>query len=260
MLIQVSTARKTATEGKSKGSSTGGSQSTSHENFELQAITNMEAFSSAESWGDATAVDSSHAADMWFTYKVKNTGTEYARQICDLVFNVYIGDDPNPVYTYFVGPDIGGDGCYNNFQPGEEHVYSARTGTHAIPLSLSQMKAVDLGGPVRIVPEDYTFGATDEGFFNDALAGGVTIAIEDGRDDGDETIDKYLIPTWGEETILNVLERYFPCFLMRMGTRLPSGHRSTARIHPPGAWNPPGWVIPCGASTHSPLSTGGTST
>jgi hypothetical protein len=33
----------------------------------------------------------------------------------NLAFNIYIGDDPNPAYTYFVGPDLGGDGCFHNF-------------------------------------------------------------------------------------------------------------------------------------------------
>ena len=41
---------------------------------------------------------------------VRNTGTEYAREIANLAFNIYIGDDPNPAYTYFVAADLGGDG------------------------------------------------------------------------------------------------------------------------------------------------------
>ena len=36
------------------------------------------------------------------------------------------------------------------------------------------------------------------------------LAIEDGAADGDEAIDNYLIPTWGDETVLDVLARYFP--------------------------------------------------
>ena len=76
---------------------------TTTEQYEEHTVTNGEAFSSDESWGNATAVDSAHAADLWFTYKVRNTGTEYAREIADLAFNIYIGDDPNPAYTYFVG-------------------------------------------------------------------------------------------------------------------------------------------------------------
>jgi PKD repeat protein len=140
-----------------------------------------------------------------FTYKVRNTGTEYAREIANLAFNIYIGDDPNPAYTYFVGPDLGGDGKFHNFMPGEEHTYTSRR----IPLNLDQMKAVDLGGPIRIVVEDFTYGI-DELFYQDAVNAGVLVAMEDGTDDGDEAIDTYLIPTWGTETVLDVLARYFP--------------------------------------------------
>ena len=189
-----------------QGRSWGGAQTTTNTEYEEHTITNGEAFSSAESWSTATAVDSSHAADLWFTYRVRNTGDEYAREICDLAFNIYIGDDPNPAYTYFVGPDIGGDGCFNIFMPGEEHTYTSRR----IPLTLEQMRAIDLGGPVRIVVEDYTYGVADESFYQNAVNAGVLIAIEDGTDDSDEAIDTYLIPTWGEETVLDVLARYFP--------------------------------------------------
>jgi hypothetical protein len=190
---------------QTQGRSWGGAQTTTTEQYEEHTITNGEAFSSEESWGTATAVDSAHAADLWFTYKVRNTGTEYAREIANLAFNIYIGDDPNPAYTYFVGPDLGGDGKFHNFMPGEEHQYTSRR----IPLNLDQMRAVDLGGPIRIVVEDFTYGI-DELFYQDAVNAGVLVAIEDGTDDGDEAIDTYLIPTWGTETVLDVLARYFP--------------------------------------------------
>lgn len=187
------------------GKSWGGAQTTTHAQYEEQTITNGEAFSNEESWGDATAADSAHSADLWFTYKVRNTGTEYAREIAGLAFNLYIGDSPDPAYTYFVGPDLGGDGAFHNFMPAEEHTYTARH----IPLTLEQMKQIDLGGPVRVVLEDYTYGA-DELFYQDAAGAGVLLAMEDGTDDGDEAIDSYLIPTWGSETVLDVLARYFP--------------------------------------------------
>jgi PKD repeat protein len=188
-----------------RGRSWGGAHTTTNTKYEEHTITNGEAFSSSESWGTATAVDSAHAADLWFTYKVRNTGTEYAREIANLAFNIYIGDDPNPAYTYFVGPDLGGDGKFHNFMPGEEHQYTSRR----IPLNLDQMRAVDLGGPIRIVVEDFTYGI-DELFYQDAANAGVLVAMEDGTDDGDEAIDTYLIPTWGTETVLDVLARYFP--------------------------------------------------
>lgn len=188
-----------------RGRSIGGSQTTTNAQYEEHTVTNGEAFSTEESWGTATAVDSAHAADLWFTYKVRNTGTEYAREITNLAFNLYIGDDPNPATTYFVAADIGGAGKFVNFMPAEEHTYTSQR----IPLSLEQMKAIDLGGPIRIVVEDFAYGI-DELFYQDAANAGVVIAIEDGTDDGDEAIDTYLIPTWGSETVLNVLGRYFP--------------------------------------------------
>ncbi|NOX61185.1 MAG: hypothetical protein GXP42_04460 [Chloroflexi bacterium] len=190
---------------ETEGRSWGGSQTTTNTQYEEHTITNGEAFSNSESWGNATAVDSAHAADLWFTYKVRNRGDEYAREIANLTFNIYIGDNPNPAYTYFVANDVGGDGKFHNFMPDEEHTYTSAR----IPLTLEQMKAIDLGGPLRIVVEDFTYGI-DELFYQDAANAGVLVAIEDGVDDGDEAIDTYLIPTWGDETVLDVLARYFP--------------------------------------------------
>lgn len=45
-------------------------------------------------------MDSSHAADLTFNYTVQNSGTEYARSLTNLVFNIYIGDDKLPTITY----------------------------------------------------------------------------------------------------------------------------------------------------------------
>jgi hypothetical protein len=136
------------------GSSHGGAQTTTAEQYEEHTVTNGEAFSSEESWSIATAVDSAHAADLWFTYKVRNSGTEYAREIANLAFNVYIGDDPNPATTYFVGPDLGGDGKFHNFMPNEEHTYTSQR----VSLTLEQMKVVDLGGPIRCSQRQYAYG------------------------------------------------------------------------------------------------------
>ncbi len=230
--LQYPLAQPTQTTTNTGGRSWGGAQTTTSTQYQEHTITNGEAFSSDESWSNATAVDSAHAADLWFSYKISNTGTEYAREIGNLAFNVYLDDDPNPIYTYFVAPDLGGDGKFHNFMPGEEHTYSARTNTHAIPLTLDMLKAIEAdpacemlraqgevlpydqggrcpGGKIRIVVEDFSYGA-DELFYEDAVKAGVLVAIEDGIDDGSELIDTYLIPTWGEEKVLDVLSRYFP--------------------------------------------------
>ncbi|MCA0352064.1 MAG: carboxypeptidase regulatory-like domain-containing protein [Chloroflexi bacterium] len=195
----------TQTTTSAKGQSRGGAQTTTHTQYKEHTVTNGQAFSSGESWSNAVAVNSAHAAELWFSYRVSNNGSEYAREIGNLAFNVYIGDSPIPATTYFVGPDLGGDGKFHNFMPGESHQYTSRR----IALTLDQLRAIDLGSPIRIVAEDYTYGI-DELFYADALNASMTIAIEDGTADNDELIEDFLIPTWGDETAFDVLARYFP--------------------------------------------------
>jgi len=79
-----------------------------------------------------------------------------------------------------------------------------------IPLSLEQMKAIDLGATIRVVTQNFSYGS-DQPFYERSATGNLFIAVEDGTDDGDESIENYLIPTWGSnETLLQVLTRYFP--------------------------------------------------
>jgi hypothetical protein len=187
------------------GNSRGGALTTTTEQYEEISVSNEEAFMSSEAWSTETTVDSAHAADLWFTYRVRNVGTEYAREIANLAFNIFIGNNPNPAYTYFVAPDLGGAGKFQNFMPGQENIYTSRR----IPLSLEQIKAIDLGAPIRVVMADMSYGI-DELFYQDAISAGMVIALDDGVDDGNERLDRYLIPTWGNENVLDVVVRYFP--------------------------------------------------
>jgi len=88
------------TETRTNGRSWGGAQTTTHEVYEEHTISEGEAFTSGQNWETAWAVDSSHAADLTFRYTVKNTGTEYAREVSGLVFNIYLGDDTTPTISY----------------------------------------------------------------------------------------------------------------------------------------------------------------
>ncbi len=196
------------TETHTSGSSKGGAHTTTHTQYEEHAITEGTTKQFGTSWGTATAENSAHAADLWFAYEIRNVGADYARVICNLAFNVYIGSDPTPAATYYPGADLGGDGCFTNFRPGEAHKYTFPSAKR-INLTLEQMKTVDLGGPVRIVVEDFSLGQ-DDFYTDDAVKGGVTVSIEDGPEDGDDLVNSYVMPTWGEDTILDVLARYFP--------------------------------------------------
>ncbi len=208
-MIQLIVPQQQPTQTNTSGKSWGGAKTTTHTEYSEYTVTNGEAFSSVEGWGEATAINSAHAADFWFDYEVRNIGTDYAFNVQNLYFNVYIGDNAIPACTYWAGASTCGtaDGSivFAPFKPGEAHpITSVR-----LPLTLEQMKVIDLGGPIRIVVEDFSYGS-DEQYYEDAAGAGVFIAIEDGTDDGDEAINTYLIPTWDGDTVLDVLARYFP--------------------------------------------------
>ena len=222
-------------------------------------------------------------ADLWFTYNVRNTGTEYAREIGNLAFNVYIGDDPNPVYTYFVAPRSG-----RRRQVPQLH---ARRGPatvpyqySAIPLTLGQLRPSRLilcamlrsvevrlttrcwPSPVqyRIVVEDFTYGA-DELFYQDAANAGVH-ARHGGRHSRRRRDHRHLPdPHLGRRrpcsTCWAATSRTPPT---PMACWSPSGRPNIAPTRRPGASSRKWWASAAsgrsGASTRSPPPTGGTST
>ena len=72
------------------------------------------------------------------------------------------------------------------------------------------MKTLDTGGALRIVVENFSYGV-DQVLYQDAVNSGVLLAVDDGQDDGDQNVDTYLIPTWGDgDTVQDVIARYFP--------------------------------------------------
>lgn len=184
----------------SHGEERGGAHTTTTTEYQEHTISQSQQFSNEESWGTATAIDTAHAADLTFTYRLSNQGTDYAREIGEIAFNIYIGDDPNPIYTYFPATDIGGAGKFTNFMPGETHQYASR----AVPLTLDQMRAIDTGESIYIVVEDFSYGV-DELFYQDAINSGATFHV----DSGDGILHSYVLPTWGSETIQDVAKRFF---------------------------------------------------
>lgn len=202
--ISYQISRPRLTETRTQGRSWGGAQTTTHEIYEEHTISEGEAFTTGENWSTAWAVDSSHAANLTFNYTVKNTGTEYARELTGLVFNIYLGDDTTPIISYPAWQQFP-NGKLENVFPGAVNTFAST----AIPLTLEQMMRIDLGDRLVVVLEDYSYGA-DELFYQDAINGGVTVYIEDGVDDGDELVDSYVIPTWGLESVQDVLTRFFP--------------------------------------------------
>lgn len=224
------------------GRSNGGYVSNTKTEYEENSVTNGESLTTGEDWRTATAVNSAHAADLKFTYMVRNAGTDYATSLSDIAFNVYLNDDTNPIYTYFVGPDLGGDGKLHNIQPttpeeAANSIDSSKvrviTTSRPIPLTLDELQALDVdpecalqkainqipasqrcpGGRLRVEPAGFTFDGQEN--YQGAIDAGVTLQIDDGSDDGNSTLDIYLVPTWTDsnnnpESFLNVVARTFP--------------------------------------------------
>ena len=179
------------------------------EDYEEFSVTNENAFATEQEWSTATAVDTSHAADLTFEYRVNNSGSDSARQISDILFSIAIG---NIKMTTYAG-NLLGESCsqtvINDLYPGDVWPEAENAVQCAVPLSLEAVRAIDLGAPIRIVVADYSYG-DDENFYENAWGGGVIVEVDDGTRDGDEGIDNYLIPTWGAETYQDILKRYFP--------------------------------------------------
>lgn len=196
--------RPRLTETRTTGNSWGGAQTTTHSEYEEHTITQGEAFTSGRNWSTAWAVDSSHAADLTFSFTVQNNGTEYAREITGLVFSIYLGDDATPIISYPAWEQFPG-GMLQNVFPGDSYTFVS----NPVALTMDQMRRIDLGDRLTVVLEDFSYGA-DELFYRDAVNGGITVFIEDGVEDGDASVDNYVIPTWGTETVQDVIQRYFP--------------------------------------------------
>ena len=88
--------------------------------------------------------------------------------------------------------------------------------SNPVPLSLQQMAKIDQGSQLYITVEFLSYGG-DQLFFEDALNGGLIVGIEDGWADGDDIMDLYLMPCFGNpcgvdptETLQTVIQRGFP--------------------------------------------------
>ncbi|MFH2040327.1 MAG: hypothetical protein ABIJ65_12930, partial [Chloroflexota bacterium] len=137
-----------------QGSEQGGARTTTTTEYEEHTISEASTNQFSESWASATAIDSSHSADLRFTYRIINKGTEYTREITNLTFNIFIGNNPNPTITYIAVGPTGQIAKIENLFPGDELVYTS----NLISLTLDEMQSIDEGAPIRIVLEDISFG------------------------------------------------------------------------------------------------------
>ncbi|NJL54978.1 hypothetical protein HC928_07170 [bacterium] len=184
-----------------------------NEEYNEHSVANSEAIFTEEQWSEAIAQDTDHAANLSFGYRAINTGTDNARRIEKILFNIYIGDDPQPISTY--ASVLSGDTCtevvIQNLYPGDPFPKTGNSVSQCdVPLTLEQLRAIDLGAPIRIIVADYNYG-DDESFYENAWAGGVLFDLADTVVDPRGIAGShYLIASWGDdETYQDVIKRYF---------------------------------------------------
>lgn len=181
------------------------------EKFNEFAVSNDHQIATNQEWSNATAINSSHAANLTFAYQMKNSGTDNARIINNIFFNIYIEGVTNPI-TSLAGSLIGSS-CTQveviNLFPGNVFPESGVATQCPIPISLEQLQRIDQGASIRVIVANYDWGVDGEQYYENAWGQGVIVEVDDDTWDGDEEIDTYLIPTWGVETYQDVVRRYF---------------------------------------------------
>jgi len=191
---------------KGTGEETSFSTLIQHTTWEERSQTDVNLLTTGDEWTTATTVHPEHAANLDFSMVIRNIGTDTAVEIEGLKFNVKIGDNPQtPEYENFppiTYPEFGQPGeQLGNFFPGKEGTFGI-----SVPLTLDQLRAIDQGADVQVYVANYSYG-DDELVFNNAWHSGVMLEIDDGVEDNDESVDRFLVAVIGEETYVEALNR-----------------------------------------------------
>jgi murein DD-endopeptidase MepM/ murein hydrolase activator NlpD len=181
-----------------EGYSTSHSELQSETNYREVTHSRINTLVSSEAWATATTMDPTDAAQLSFSYDLKNVGSDAALQLKDMDINLLIGE--LPVITWRA--------------PDRSLILPAQTkgpfSGGPIKLSLEQLAAIDNGAPIRFVLADY--GYADELYEHNAWGRSVLFHVDDGIGDGNRSEDTYLIATQlgSSETYQQTLARYFP--------------------------------------------------
>jgi len=204
------------TETRTNGHSYGGAQTTTTETSEQHTVLNGDAFTSGEDWSTAWAQDTSHAADLTFNYTIRNTGTDYAQEVSGLTFNIYLGNDASPIISYPAYQQFDNGKLQNMFPPPGSNS-SATYASIPVHLTLDQMRRIDEGEKLTIVPQTLSYGS-DDVFYQHATSGGVTVSLDDGSDPSG-AVQTYVLPNPGQRKCAGCADALLPGSLRRRRQR-----------------------------------------
>jgi hypothetical protein len=188
--------RKTSTSRGTKNESTFSTTMT-RTSYSETSVTNSNSLAIGKEWEIGTTIDSKNAGKLRFRFWIKNTGSDIAKKINDLRFLVIIGN--NLPITF---PAIN-QNAYSteNLSPGTTVELSAD-----IQITLQELRAIDEGKPIKVRVTDFSYGVDELAYMN-AWGRDVLVEIDDGIEDGDESIDYYMTHWKYGEKYLEVLKR-----------------------------------------------------
>ncbi len=174
-------------------------------------VTNANSIATGQEWATATTVDPSNAAKLRFTFYLKNIGTDIAKEVEDLRFNIFIGDSEIPI-TYPSLTDVGIS--LSNLEPGERVQFAGE-----VTITLDELKAIDMGFPIRLMIAYYSYGE-DELFYESAWGEDVLVEIDDDPLGIQKTTKNFMTYTAYDENYIDVLKRLNTTVRIRnQGTR-----------------------------------------
>lgn len=197
------------TETQTSGQSWGGAQTTTNETSQEYTVSNGQQFTTGQNWSTAWAVDSSHAADLTFTYGISNTGADYTQGVNNLIFNIYLGDDANPIYSYPAWQQFT-NGTTPPLYPYPGSNSSVTLTSNPIPLTLDEMSRIDQGTSLRVEVASYSLVQPDQSIYQNAISGGLSVTFDDSVDNAIPAIATYVVPITKTESEQDALTSFFP--------------------------------------------------
>ncbi len=186
-----------ATITKGLGLETGFSSSITRTSYQETTVTNTNSIADGYEWGTATTINPSEAGILRFSFFIKNMGTDIALDIDDLRFNVFAGDHPPLTCPALDEPPI----SFHNLNPDSKIQSSCE-----VTLTLEEVRDIDMGVPVKIAISGYSYGE-DQIFYENAWGSDVIVEIDDGVEDGDETLDSFMTYSRDGDKYLDIMKR-----------------------------------------------------
>jgi hypothetical protein len=150
-----------------------------------------------DNWETADILDHLRAGKLRFRFWIQNIGTDIAKEIKDIRFNITIGNNLPRTYPSIESPAL----SLNNLTVSGKIEFSAD-----ILITLEELKAIALEEPVVVTVTSFSYGI-DQLAYQNAMGRDVLVEIDDGIEDGDESIDYFMTYVGRNETYFDVLKR-----------------------------------------------------